>query len=76
MCPPDREHRYFFKAFARLHPTKDFPHVSLLVLGALSIVASFVSLGMVGPRTLAVSKSALSWMRQRQRRLGAVRPPG
>jgi amino acid transporter len=38
---------YFFKAFARLHPTKDFPHVSLLVLGALSIVASFVSLGMV-----------------------------
>src|SRR3954470_17634431 len=38
---------YFFKVFARLHPTKDFPHVSLLVLGALSIVASFVSLGMV-----------------------------
>src|SRR4051812_20637762 len=38
---------YFFKVFARLHPTKDFPHVSLLVLGVLSIVASFVSLGMV-----------------------------
>jgi amino acid transporter len=38
---------YFFKAFARLHPTKGFPHVSLLVLGVLSILASFVSLGMV-----------------------------
>jgi amino acid transporter len=38
---------YFFKVFARLHPTKGFPHVSLLVLGVLSILASFVSLGMV-----------------------------
>jgi amino acid transporter len=38
---------YFFKAFARLHPTKGFPHISLLVLGVLSILASFVSLGMV-----------------------------
>ena len=38
---------YFFKAFAKLHPTKGFPHISLLVLGGLSILASFVSLGMV-----------------------------
>ncbi len=38
---------YFFKIFARLHPTKEFPHISLLVLGVLSILASFVSLGMV-----------------------------
>jgi amino acid transporter len=38
---------YFFKAFARLHPTGDFPHVSLLVLGALAIVASLFSLGIV-----------------------------
>ena len=38
---------YFFKVFARLHPTKGFPHISLLVLGVLSILASFVSLGMV-----------------------------
>jgi len=29
----------FFKIFARLHPTGDFPHVSLLVMGGLSIVA-------------------------------------
>ena len=38
---------YFFKAFARLHPTQGFPHVSLLVLGAVSIVSSFFSLGLV-----------------------------
>ncbi len=38
---------YFFKAFARLHPTGDFPHVSLLVLGALSIAACLFSLGIV-----------------------------
>src|SRR5258708_4601409 len=38
---------YFFKIFARLHPTKEFPHISLLVLGVLSILSSFVSLGMV-----------------------------
>jgi basic amino acid/polyamine antiporter, APA family len=38
---------YFFRAFGRLHPTKDFPYVSLLVLGAISIVASFFSLGTV-----------------------------
>jgi amino acid transporter len=38
---------YFFRAFGRLHPTKDFPYVSLLVLGALSIVAGFFSLGTV-----------------------------
>jgi len=38
---------YFFRAFGRLHPTKDFPHISLLVLGAISIVAGFFSLGTV-----------------------------
>jgi amino acid transporter len=38
---------YFFKAFARLHPTKGFPHVALLVLGAISILSSFFSLGVV-----------------------------
>ena len=38
---------YFFRAFGRLHPTKDFPYVSLLVLGAISIVAGFFSLGTV-----------------------------
>jgi amino acid transporter len=38
---------YFFKVFARLHPSKGFPYVSLVVLGVLSILAGFVSLGMV-----------------------------
>jgi APA family basic amino acid/polyamine antiporter len=38
---------YFFRAFGRLHPTKDFPYVSLLVLGAISIVAGFFSLATV-----------------------------
>src|SRR5207249_4448243 len=38
---------YFFKVFARLHPSEGFPYVSLVVLGVLSIVAGFVSLGMV-----------------------------
>jgi amino acid transporter len=38
---------YFFRAFGRLHPTKDFPYVSLLVLGAISIGAGFFSLGTV-----------------------------
>src|SRR5207249_658389 len=36
---------YFFKPFGRLHPTKDFPYVSLLVLGAISVVACLFSLG-------------------------------
>jgi amino acid transporter len=33
--------------FGRLHPTKGFPYVSLLVLGAISILAGFFSLGTV-----------------------------
>jgi amino acid transporter len=34
----------FFSIFARLHPTKDFPHVSLLILGMLSACACMLSL--------------------------------
>ena len=30
----------FFRVFARVHPTKRFPHVSLLVLGALAFLLS------------------------------------
>jgi basic amino acid/polyamine antiporter, APA family len=41
------ESGYFFRAFGRLHPTKNFPYVSLLVLGAISIAAGFFSLGTV-----------------------------
>jgi amino acid transporter len=38
---------YFFKVFGLLHPTKGFPWVSLLVIGVLSILAGYVSLGTV-----------------------------
>lgn len=38
---------YFFRAFAKLHPTGAFPYVSLLVLGAISILACLLSLGIV-----------------------------
>ena len=38
---------YFFKIFGRLHPKKNFPYVSLVVLGVISIVCSFFDLGMV-----------------------------
>ena len=41
------ESGYFFRVFGRLHPTKHFPYVSLLVLGAISILAGFFSLGTV-----------------------------
>lgn len=41
------ESGYFFRVFARLHPTKGFPYVSLLVLGVISILAGFFSLGTV-----------------------------
>jgi len=34
----------FFSVFGRLHPTKNFPHISLLVIGAISILCSFLPL--------------------------------
>ncbi len=37
----------FFSVFARVHPTKRFPHVSLLLIGTIAIAASTLSLGMV-----------------------------
>jgi amino acid transporter len=37
----------FFSVFAKVHPDKHFPHVSLLLIGAIAIVASTLSLGMV-----------------------------
>ena len=38
---------HFFPVFGRLHPTGKFPHVSLLVMGLLSIGASFWNLDTV-----------------------------
>ena len=37
----------FFKWLGELHPTKEFPHRSLLLIGAGAIVASFFSLEQV-----------------------------
>ncbi|NJD11382.1 MAG: amino acid permease, partial [Gemmatimonadetes bacterium] len=41
------ESGYFFRVFGRLHPRHGFPSVSLLVLGGISILAGFFSLGVV-----------------------------
>ena len=41
------ESGYFFRAFGRLHPTRNFPYVSLITIGLLSVVAGFFSLGVV-----------------------------
>ena len=38
---------YFFKVFGRLHPTKHFPYVALIVIGVISIICSFFSLDVV-----------------------------
>ncbi len=38
---------YFFRVFARLHPRGQFPHVSLVVIGAIAITCSFFSLSFV-----------------------------
>lgn len=38
---------HFFKVFTRLHPSGRFPHVSLLVMGVLSIVAGLWTLDAV-----------------------------
>src|SRR5262245_19655126 len=37
----------FFRVFGRVHRDKHFPHISLLVIGALSILGSLFSLGTV-----------------------------
>jgi fructoselysine transporter len=45
----------FFKSFAKVHPTKNFPHISLLFLCGLAIVFSFVfTLSSVIPAILAM----------------------
>lgn len=37
----------FFKVFSRLHPTRHFPHVSLVTVGLLALVCSFFPLDVV-----------------------------
>jgi len=44
----------FFRAFGRLHPRHHFPHVALLVMGAITAVGSFFTLATVINVLLAV----------------------
>lgn len=37
----------FFRAFARVHPTKHFPHVSLVTIGASAVPFCFLPLGQI-----------------------------
>jgi amino acid transporter len=63
----------FFRVFARLHPQKNFPHISLLLIGALSIAFSFFSLqtvidALLGTRILVQfigQIGAVIWLRRR-----------
>ncbi len=65
----------FFAVFARLHPTGKFPHVSLLVIGGLSIAAAMLELETVLKALLAArilvqfigQIFALVWLRTRRR---------
>jgi amino acid transporter len=38
---------YFFKIFGRLHAKNHFPYVSLIVIGVISVICCFFSLGIV-----------------------------
>ena len=42
----------FFKVFAKLHPTKHFPHISLLVLGGVAFIFSLLYLSKVSVEIL------------------------
>jgi len=54
---------YFFKAFARVHPRGKFPYVSLLTVGALSILGGMLSLDWVVP-ALITARIAVQFMGQ------------
>jgi amino acid transporter len=57
----------FFRIFGRLHPTGKFPHVSLLVIGALAIVACALPLDVV-IETLVTTRILIQFVGQ----IGAV----
>jgi amino acid transporter len=44
----------FFRVFGRLHPTKDFPHISLTLIIVLSVAFSFFELGTLIDALLAL----------------------
>ena len=70
----------YFKPFARLHPTKGFPHISLLTLGGAAMVFCFFSLRDV-IAALVVLRILLQFLMQhigvmvlRRTQQGMVRP--
>jgi amino acid transporter len=70
----------YFPVFARVHPKHQFPHVSLLVLGALSIASSFFALDVVID-ALVATRIVVQFLGQiagvvllRRRAPGMVRP--
>ena len=54
---------HFFKPFARLHPSGQFPHISLLVIGVLSVAASLMNLEWV-ITALLTSRILIQFMAQ------------
>jgi amino acid transporter len=66
--------KLFFPVFGRLHPTKNFPHVALLVMGLITAIGSLFSLGdviklltAVGVVVPAIAQiAALTILRKRQ----------
>ena len=71
---------YFFKIFGRLHPERNFPHVSLLVVGVMSVVCSFLDLDVV-INALLTTRIVIQFIGQifavmllRQRAPGMTRP--
>jgi amino acid transporter len=53
----------FFRIFGRLHPTKDFPHISLLLIGAIACAACFLDLSVV-ISTLVASRILIQFIGQ------------
>jgi len=69
---------YFFEAFGRIHPTAGFPHVSLVVIGLLSIAAGMFSLEAVLPALITArilvqfigQIAALHWLHMHRADIG------
>src|SRR5256714_13554749 len=61
----------FFKIFGHLHPTKNFPHVSLLVIGAVTILCSFLPL-LTAIEALLITRIAVQFIGQV---VAEMRPP-
>jgi amino acid transporter len=63
----------FFSVFSRIHPRKDFPHISLLFVGGLSVLCSFLPLMTVIDALLTTrivvqfigQIAAVMWLRRR-----------